>query len=194
MNVHASELKPYAPYRFTYDEVMRMADAGVFERLDGWRAELIDGELIAVPPQSAPHVKWKTWLFRRLYAALPESDWTVVTEAALQSGVMSGPEPDAFVYPASIDYRAMRPDDVVFAAEVSYSSLNFDLDRKVALYAEAGIAEYWVFDIVNRKVVIHREPDGSAYRRVTTSSAPETISPTALPKLELRLADLPGSA
>jgi Uma2 family endonuclease len=193
MNVLASELKPYAPYRFTYEEVMRMAEAGVFERLDGWRVELIDGELIAVPPQSPAHVRWKTWLFRRLYAALPENHWSVVTEAALQSGRLSGPEPDAFVYPASVDDRRMAGSDVVWAAEVSYSSLSFDLGRKAQLYAEAGVAEYWVLDIVNRQVVVHCDRSGSEYCSVTRVETPEVVSPLALPELRLRLAELPAS-
>ena len=193
MNVRSSELKPYAPYRFTYEEVMRMAEAGVFERLDGWRVELIDGELIAVPPQNLPHVRWKSWLFRELYENLPRARWTVVTESPLQSGRLSGPEPDAFVYPASVDDRRMTGSDVVWAAEVSYSSLSFDLGRKAQLYAEAGVAEYWVLDIVNRQLVIHRNRSGSDYRSIVPVEAPEVVSPTALPELRLSLAELPAS-
>jgi Uma2 family endonuclease len=193
MNVRASELKPYAPYRFTYDEVMRMAEAGVFERMDGWRVELIEGELIAVPPQSLPHVRWKTWLFRELYERLPRDRWTVVTESPLQSGELSGPEPDAYVYPASVLDKAMQSSDVVFAAEVSYSSLEYDLRTKARLYAAAGVAEYWVLDIANRQVVIHREPGAEGYRSVTRSAAPDAISPLALPELVFTLAELPAS-
>lgn len=192
MNVQASELRPYAPYRFTYDEVMRMAEAGVFERLDGWRVELIEGELIAVPPQSLPHVRWKTWLFRELYEALPRDCWAVVTESPLKSGELSGPEPDAFVYPAAVDDRAMRSSDVVFAAEVSYSSLDYDLRKKAGLYAAAGVAEYWVLDIVNRQLIVHREPDGSMYRSVERVAS-GTLSPRGLPELTLRLGELPAS-
>jgi Uma2 family endonuclease len=186
-------LQAYAPYRFTWEEVLRMAEAGLFEREDGWRVELIEGELIAVPPQSLPHIRWKAWFNLVLVRTLDPNRWTVIPDSSLVTDAFTGPQPDTYVYPASVRDRDMTPDDVVLLIEVTVSSHRFDLGRKARLYAEVGVQEYWVADVPGRRIVVHSGPraDGT-WSDITTHDQGE-LSPSALPELVIRLADLPPS-
>jgi Uma2 family endonuclease len=72
---------------------------------------------------------------------------------------------------------------------VSLTTLNFDLNRKAALYAAAGVPEYWVLDLVRRMLVVHRRPDGSVYRLVQLFSEDDRV--TLEGRVEsLRVADI----
>jgi Uma2 family endonuclease len=65
--------------------------------------------------------------------------------------------------------------------EISGSTLAFDLGPKARLYARAAIPEYWVFDIDQRRLIVHRNPQAGNYSAVTTCAEGESISPLALP-------------
>ena len=97
----------------------------------------------------------------------------------------SEPEPDVFVLNRSVahfltDYPG--PADLSLVAEVSDATLAFDLSTKAALYARAGIVEYWVVDVNGRNLTIHRDPDGGRYRSVIRYSADETVATLARPE------------
>lgn len=190
MNAPLGALEIYTPYRFTWDEVLRMAQAGLFEREDGWRVELLEGELVAVSPQSVPHVRVKAWLNRLLVTAL-SADWTVVPDGPLLADQRSGPEPDLYVYPSRIRDRDLQPQDVTLVVEVAVSSLDMDLKRKAAIYARAGVQEYWVVDVEGRRVVTHRNPSGGGWASIREARAPEVLTPAGLPEVRVDLGALP---
>lgn len=75
------------------------------------------------------------------------------------------PEPDlAVVSGAPRDYAEDHPSTAVLVVEVAETSLAFDRGVKKALYAEFGIPEYWIVDVIERVVEIHRSPQGAEYR------------------------------
>jgi len=79
--------------------------------------------------------------------------------------------------------------------EISDSSLDFDTTTKAELYAEDGIREYWVVDLVNRHVLVFRDPaaiaaGGHTYLTRLTSGPADTVSPLAAPNTPIRVADL----
>lgn len=172
-------------HRWTWDEVMKMADAGLFERDDGWRVELIDGELIDVAPQSLPHVRVKSELIAHLIRTLDRREWFVVADGNLVAGERDGPQPDTYVFPRRINLADVKPADVVFLAEVSLTSLRFDLGAKALLYAQRGVQEYWVFDCHAWEIVIHEHPGPEGYGSTRRVSASQTASPVALPSAAL---------
>jgi Uma2 family endonuclease len=184
-------LEADAPYRFTYAEALRMAEAGVFDRDDGWGVELIEGELIAVAPQSLPHVAWKIWFTQRLMLALADQGWTVVPDSPLVANARSGPEPDVYVFPSRVALKAMTPPDVALAIEIAQSSQDMDLKRKPGLYARYGIQEYWVADVPERRIVVHRAGDGARYTDVRAYGAGERVAPLAFPEVVVAIDDLP---
>ena len=74
--------------------------------------------------------------------------------------------------------------------EVADTTLKFDLTVKAALYARAGIGEYWVLDLNGRRLIVHREPARGVYLSVVAYSESERVAPLESPQHELRIADI----
>lgn len=179
-----------APYRFNWDEVLHMVEAGVLG--DEPHVELIEGELIHMSPQSVLHVRVSRWLMRFLFRELAPTAWTVTAQAPAVLEPYSAPEPDIYVFPASIHDRDLTGPDIALAVEVAVSSLAFDLGRKARLYARHGVREYWVVDAEARRFVVHREPGADGYGSVETQVEPASISPLAIPGLAVAVGDMPS--
>ncbi len=99
----------------------------------------------------------------------------------------SEPEPDlALLRPREDDYasRHPQPDDVFLVVEVADTSLSFDRDVKLPLYAAAGIPEAWIVDLEADEVHVYREPDGERYATHETCSPGDEIRMTAHSELE----------
>ena len=104
----------------------------------------------------------------------------------------SEPIPDLVVLKRSIRGRRTnpRPAELLLVTEVADSSLAFDLNIKAALYARAGIAEYWVLDINGRRLIVHRDPRDGRYQWVTAYAEDEAVSPLAAPHAMFKAADV----
>jgi Uma2 family endonuclease len=113
-------------------------------------------------------------------------------------GLSTDPEPDVAVIAGSPrDFATIHPTTAVLVVEVSDSTLAFDLGEKMSLYAAGGIADYWVVDLNNRQLIIHRSPvrdsaqiHGWGYADVTTHAPGVTVSPLAAPTAGIAVADL----
>jgi Uma2 family endonuclease len=152
--------------RFTREEVDRLTETGFFE---GFRYELIDGDLIDKMGQNPPHahsiqlaLRWLASIFGtdRIRVQLP-------MEASPADRERSLPEPDlAVVAEDKPEFAKRHPggDELLLAIEVAYTSVTFDLSRKAVLYAAAGVPEYWVLDLTRRILVVHRQPSPAGYR------------------------------
>jgi len=82
-----------------------------------------------------------------------------------------------------------QPEDLELVVEVADTSLTFDLTVKAALYARAGIVEYWVLDVSGRRLVVHRDPQDGKYRSVVAFSEHESAAPLASPDSAFRVGD-----
>ena len=146
-------------YRMSTDQYHRLAEAGLDD--DFPQCELIDGVLVRKDVKSAEHENAITWFNEWLMFGIDRTRFQVRVGSPLTLAE-SEPEPDLTV----IACDAQRPYHAATAAlaiEVSWSSLRRDLNRKAALYAEAGVAEYWVFDLHARRIVVHRSPTAARY-------------------------------
>ncbi len=173
--------------RFTVDEYHRMADSGIFKPNE--RVELIRGVVRRMSPKNYAHVVAATKVFKRLTTALAERAG-VYSEAPLKLvGLDSEPEPDivATSSPVLEDYGQSEP---LLVVEVSESSLAYDLSAKARLYAEAGVPEYWVVNLVDRELVVFRSPHEGAYRDRTTSQPGERITPEAWADIVIDVSEL----
>ena len=164
--------------RFTRDEVERLIATGIFE---GQRYELIDGELLDKMGQKPPHAAaiqlLLATLARLLDLALIRIQLPI--EASGADRERSLPEPDvAVLAEPKPEYHRRHPrgDELLLVVEVSDTTTGFDLTRKAALYAGAGVPEYWVLDLTRRVLVVHRRPDGSTYRLAQLFSEADTVS------------------
>ncbi|MFN7923724.1 MAG: Uma2 family endonuclease [Bryobacteraceae bacterium] len=178
---------------WTRDECARLA---TLFNLD--RYELIEGELIEKVSKNYPHITGVLLLVEWLRLTFPSRN--VVQEASIdvsaEDNPTSEPEPDAVVLRQSILELARRPspEDVLLVAEVSVSTLAFDSGPKRDLYARAGIPEYWVLDIENRRTIVHRDPAGGEYRSVTSYGEDESVAPLAAPEAAFSFARVMAAA
>ena len=171
----------------------------------GEQVELLRGEVYHKVSQNPPHVMVIYIASKRLEAAFG-ADFVVCQQATLPLLEGSTPDPDIRVATGPWQKyltRHPRREEIVLLVEVSDTTLHTDLTTKMALYAEAGILDYWALDINSRALIIHRDPaplpdssGGFEYREVTTYTESESIAPLAKPEALIRVADLllPASA
>jgi len=110
----------------------------------------------------------------------------------------SEPEPDVAVVPGEPDdYSRAHPSRPVLTLEVAESSLAADRGRKGSLYARAGLADYWVLNLIERVVEVYRNPVADAtapfgwrYARLEVFDASARVMPLTMPGSSVRVADL----
>lgn len=142
--------------RWTRAEYDRLIDLGVFGPED--RLELLGGQLVVAEPRGAAHYSAVRRVTRALEAALGPG-WEVRPEGPIALDAESEPEPDVAVVPGTIDdYRAAHPACLALAVEIAVSSLALDRMHKAGLYARAGVADYWIVNLVDRVLEVHRAP------------------------------------
>jgi Uma2 family endonuclease len=181
--------------RWTRDEYYRMADLGFFQ---DQRVELIDGEIIEMAPQKDAHAVAVSLTRDALAEAFGDGYW-VRMQLPLRLAEGSDPEPDAsVVHGKARDYLGKgHPTGALLVVEVSDTTLAYDRGPKASLYASAGITDYWIVNLINAQVEVHREPvedadqpHGFRYRKVTALKAGASIRPLAKPAAEVAAADI----
>lgn len=130
--------------------------------LDGEPVELLLGALVRMSPQDPLHSDAIARLTTLLVHRVAASGWRVRVQLPLAVTDDSEPEPDFAVVP-DVDSSREHPSTAALVVEVSRSSRRMDLGVKAALYAAAGVPDYWVLDVVARTVHVHREPCPSGY-------------------------------
>jgi Uma2 family endonuclease len=105
----------------------------------------------------------------------------------------SEPEPDLVL--AALDplaYSTHHPTaaEVLLVIEIADSSLRYDLETKAPMYAKAGICEYWVLDIVERKLHVFRQPGELEYQRQTILAETLEVSPLAFPDCAIAIREM----
>ena len=174
--------------RFTVDEYLAMGEAGVLYEDD--RIELIDGEIIIMPPIGDPHEASTDWL-TRLFVSPLIGRAIVRVQGAIRLNDRSAPQPDIAVLrerPLS-EVGPYFPPDMHLVVEVADSTLAYDRGAKLARYAAAGIPEVWVANLRAREVTAYAEPNGAEYAAVRTYQVGESISPRAFPDVILAVSD-----
>jgi Uma2 family endonuclease len=174
----------------TVDEYYRMAETG--EIAPEARVELIEGEIIDMPPIGNPHAAMDTKLTMLLVDAVKRR---ALVRVGLPTRLdnMSEPQPDfALVSPRDDFYEQGHPTaaETLLAIEVSVTRLSFDLGRKRALYARHGISELWVIDLKRARLHCFRNPSGDEYLDAKVFEAPRTMSLERLPEISLDLSPL----
>ncbi|MBD2303992.1 Uma2 family endonuclease [Chroococcidiopsis sp. FACHB-1243] len=144
--------------RFTLAEYHRLAELGFLGEDD--RIELIQGQIIKMSAKGTAHEVCITRLLRELPRLLGDRA-TLRSQSPLILLPDSAPEPDfAIVQNRADDYLSSHPEpaDVLLVIEISDSSLRYDQEVKLSLYAEARISEYWIFNLVENHLEVYSEP------------------------------------
>jgi hypothetical protein len=161
--------------RFTKEEYFAMAEAGIFDANDS--VELIDGHVVEMPAENKPHrvaIAKATDVFIR---ALDDRPYFVQSQSTLPLDALNVPEPDLAVLRGAPDDVLEGEPEVVLVVEVADTSLERDRSAKQALYAQQGIAEYWILNLQARTLEVYWEPGESTYRQRRTRSEDETVTP-----------------
>ncbi len=174
--------------KWTIADYHRIIAAGV---LAGRQVELLDGDIVDTAPELPIHRATYRRGARYLESLLCDRA-VVFTTAPITLLNNSEPQPDICVVapPESrYDQRHPTPADIYWLIEVSNSTLAYDLGEKAELYARNTISEYWVIDIPNQQLWLHREPLNGRYRSISRQSS-GTISPLSQPDVAVAIAHL----
>jgi Uma2 family endonuclease len=181
--------------RWTRLEYDRLIEKGVFGTED--RIELLGGALVVREAQGSPHamgIRMAEEALRRVFAA----GWDVRGQLPVALDDDSEPEPDISVVPGSFrDYRHGHPPRAVLIVEVAESSLSLDRALKGSLYARARVPEYWIVNLVDRALEVHRDPApdaGAPYgwrsSAVATLRVGETVTALSAPDSPISVGEL----
>jgi Uma2 family endonuclease len=167
---------PPTRFKLTVEQYHRMGEAGILGPED--RVELIDGELIRKAPIGSMHVGLHSRL-NRLLVAQTEGQAVLTPASGLRLSDFTEPQPDFIVLRwRADDYmgKLAHASDALLVIEVSDSSLRYDRDLKLGLYARAGVPEVWIVDVRGEQVLVHREPDGQGGYRVRQALGVDAIA------------------
>lgn len=179
--------------RFTLDEYHRLGELGFFHEDD--RIELIKGEIIQMSAKGTAHEVCISKLLRELIRLLGDNA-TLRCQSPIIIANDSEPEPDfAVVQNSPDDYLSAhpKPANVLLVIEISDSTLNYDQNVKLPLYAEAEISDYWIFNLFDRQLEAHSEPYQSSqgkygYKNKRIILPNQVITLPSFPDLSLDLA------
>jgi Uma2 family endonuclease len=186
---------PLRTRSWTRKEYDRLIELGVLHEDE--RIELIAGQMIVAEPKNTPHSTAVALTAEALRLACG-GGWLVRQQDPVALDDDSEPEPDVVVVPgAPRDYRFEHPSRPVLVVEVAESSLGFDRRDKGSLYARAGIADYWIVNVLDRVLEVRRRPVAAAsakfgwrYAEVRVFRAGGGVAPLAKPDATVAVGDL----
>ena len=181
--------------QWTRAEYMKMAEVGIFATEE--RVELIEGKIIEMSPQNTSHAVVVSLISEALRVLFGEN-YYVRIRMPIEINEISEPEPDVVVVPGTPrDYLSEHPKTAILIVEVSDSTLAYDRTQKTSLYAKAGIADYWIVNLINCRLEVYREPApmqdqpfGFGYKQITYYVETDFVAPSALPQLSIAVGEI----
>jgi Uma2 family endonuclease len=176
---------------FTVAEYYRMGEAGILT--EGERVELIEGEIVQMPPIGDLHA-WCVNRLTRLFI-LGVGDAAVVSvQNPFRLSNRSEPVPDVVVMRPRPEFRGPHPtpSDVLLVIEVSDTTLHYDQRVKLPLYARELVPEVWIADLKGECIWVYSDPSGSGYGVTLILRRGDRIAPAAFPNLEVAVDDILG--
>lgn len=177
---------------FTVSEYHKMIDAGVFVGNSDY--ELIEGEIVKKMPQGNLHIASINRLTRILSRKCNDNVLVSIQNAVVISGI-SEPEPDVTLLKFREDFYASskaEAKDVLLLIEVSDTTIKYDRTVKLGIYAQAQVAEVWLVNLPRQILEAHLQPENGKYRVVEKYEKSQTVVPTLLPDVKLKVSDIIG--
>jgi Uma2 family endonuclease len=172
---------------FTLEQYERMVEAGAFDGRFRQHVEFIRGEIREMNPIGSFHAQVLSDLTDWSYEVVPRREIAIRVQTTLRMPLQnSAPEPDLlWVRRRNYSRKHPEPSDVLLLVEVAESSLAEDQGEKLELYAEAGISDYWIANLLDLTVEVYRQPSGRSFLWSHKFGAVDVISPLALPSSQL---------
>ena len=175
---------------FTVEDYHEMAHSGILKEDD--RVELLDGEIVEMSPIGSRHAACVKRLTKILERQLGDAAILSVQDP-IHLGPRSEPQPDLALLKPRADFYAQAhpgPKDVLLIIEVAETLAESDRKLKLPLYAKAGIAEVWIWDLTSKQVEAYLQPAGKKYLVVETYNEKQALAPHLLPKLKVDLKEV----
>jgi Uma2 family endonuclease len=176
--------------RFTVQEYHLMGESGVLAADD--RVELIDGEVFSMSPIGSRHAACVT-TFNEVFSESFGRRVTLWIQNPIRLGDDSEPVPDIVLLRRRDDRyvsRHPRAGDILLLVEIADSSLGYDREIKLPLYAREGVPEVWLANLDSQHIVVYTEPKPDGYASARIARPGEAIIPTAFPEMTIAVADL----
>lgn len=174
--------------RWTVNEYLRLVNNGL---LEGQYVQLIDGDIVEMAPQKEPHAV-AVLLGARVLRDAFGVGFTVRPQLPFRLGAKSLPEPDLVVVVG--DERSTlkngTPNTALLVVEISDSSLLFDQTKKLSMYADGNISDYWIINLSERVLEVYRQPKAGRYTLNTIHLPGERVSPLGKPDASISVDDL----
>ncbi len=171
------------PMRWTAEDFYQM---GGLPSIRDRKVMLIDGEVLSMPAPSPLHDMALQLVSDGLRTVFPPTHFCVRVQMGMFFGINTDPVPDIAIVPGTPRQHARQPQTALLVVEVADSSINFDTGDKASLYAAAGIADYWVFDVNDQRIRVCRDPQpdaaakyGSSYKSIQVLGPRDTLAPLA---------------
>ncbi len=173
----------------TSADYYQMMESGIIR--EGEKVELILGQIFTMAAKGTRHTVATSRLLKGLLTLIGALA-IVRCQDPISLPNNSEPEPDIVIARLrSDDYINSHPApaDIILVIEVADSSIKFDRDTKAALYAAAGIREYWIFNLIDDRLEIYRQPEGDIYASIEIITPPRSVSLPQYSELLLNISD-----
>ncbi len=183
-----------SPAKFSLDHYEHMIRVGAFDPPFNIPAELIEGEILMMSPIGEPHSLTVVALTEWSYEFIDQKQFMVRVQMPIRiPALQSEPEPDVvWVRRQGPSDKPPQPDRVALLIEVAESSLAYDRTVKLPNYALAGVAEYWIVNLIDEQIEVYRKPSGRSYQEHSVHRTDDEIHPLALPSATLKPSRLFG--
>jgi Uma2 family endonuclease len=174
-------------YRLTVEQYYKMTEVGILGIEQ--RTELIEGEIIEMSPIGAKHAGTINRLNRVLSPRI--SDQAIISiQNSIRLNDSSEPQPDLAILHLRDDCYTESiptPDDIFLLIEVSDSTLKYDREVKIPLYAKAGIPEVWIANIEEQVFEVYRSPSQDGYKQIQNYGKGEVIQIELFANVEIAI-------
>lgn len=178
--------------QFTVKEYNRMIEAGILTKYD--RVELIKGEIIQMAAIGRRHAACVNRLAELFILRLGQAV-TVGVQNPVELNDNSEPQPDLALLRRRDDFYEAghpQPSDVLLLVEVADTTIEFDREIKIPLYANSNISEVWLVDINQCLIEIYREPSPNGYQNIKELQSGQIIAMQAFPSVNFTVEEVLG--
>ncbi len=185
-----SVITPVRKHLTDIHEWRKLGEANIFP--PDSHVELIEGEIFEMAPigfNHAGHLK----RINNLLTLAVAGKAIVSVQDPLHLGDLSEPEPDFMLLKPNSDFYSSRhpvADDVILLIEVADSSLNFDQNQKLRLYAMHNIPEYWLLNLIDNCLEVYRKPKGEVFAEKTTLYQGDKVTLSQLPDICIQVSEI----
>jgi Uma2 family endonuclease len=175
-------------FKWSIEQWHRLVETGVLANQNN--VQLLEGEIVQMSPEGVAH----SFVNRRIADYLREllKGIAYISEGHPITLDNSEPQPDIAIVRLGEDIYSQHhpyPEDIYWLIEVSNSTLQFDQDTKAKIYARNNIPEYWIVDLINKKVIVYTSPKGNNYQQIEIYQT-GTIIAQAFPNINIELCEL----